>query len=718
MKLMCVAVKAPDECARWKWQVRPRWFGVFVLAVVYAVSLSSNGAGFGNPIMRGADPHALVQNGVVWVYPTWGRGGQQFYAFSSTNLQSWERHGPVLDFKDIRWIKDDGQNYHQAWAPGVATKNGRYYFYYSVGPQSETPSRIGVAAGTSPAGPFVDSGRPLLTGGNGFEAIDPMVFTDPKSGKSYFYAGGSAGAKLRVFELSEDMVSFAREVQVETPPQFTEGVFMHFREGKYYLSYSHGGWRDASYSVHYALADSPIGPWRYQGAILTSDATRKGPGHHSFIQSPDSGDWLIVYHRWENKADSGPYTGSRQVCIDRVDYDSEGGIKPVVMTSGMAASNQWSAVSDQLKGAVVIDHSPSASGLYIGSPSLTVWTNGDYLASHDFFGPKSKEFERATSVVFRSPDRGETWKPAARLLGVFWNNLFTHAGAVYLMGTDKHHGHIVIRRSTDGGATWTEPVDTATGLLTPAGEYHTAPMPVVEHRGRLWRAFEDAMGGTKWGERYRAGMLSVPANADLLNATNWVISNFLPRNPEWLDGKFGAWLEGNAVVTRDGGIVNVLRVETPDCPEKAAIVQVSPDGRAASFDPSAGFVDFPGGAKKFSIRFDDTSGRYWSLTTIVPERHQKAGRPGGIRNTLALVSSQDLRNWETRCVLLYHPDIARHGFQYPDWRFEGKDIIAVVRTAFDDGLGGARNNHDANFLTFHRWRNFRSLTMKDSVNLP
>jgi beta-xylosidase len=287
--------------------------------------------------MPGADPHALAWGGAVWVYPTWGRGGQQFYVFCSTNLQVWERRGPVLDFKDVSWIKEDGRDDHRAWAPGVIEKNGRFYFYYSVGPQGETPSRIGVAAGANPAGPFVDSGKPLLTGGRGFEAIDPMVFADAKTGKSIFYAGGSAGAKLRVFELKEDMVSFAREIPVATPPQFTEGVFMHVREGKYYLSYSHGGWRDASYSVHYAMGDSPVGPWQYQGAILTSDATRKGPGHHSFLQLPGSGRWLIFYHRWENQTGDGPYTGSRQICIDRLEYDSAGRIKPVIMTSGSPA---------------------------------------------------------------------------------------------------------------------------------------------------------------------------------------------------------------------------------------------------------------------------------------------------------------------------------------------------------------------------------------------
>jgi hypothetical protein len=363
---------------------------------------------------------------------------------------------------------------------------------------------------------------------------------------------------------------------------------------------------------------------------------------------------------------------------------------------------------------VVIDHSPQSSGLYIGSPSIAILPNGDYLASHDFFGPESRERECPTAVIFRSVDRGLTWQETARLQCVFWQNLFTHKGAVYLMGTDKHHGRIVIRRSIDGGITWTQPRDTATGLLTPEGEYHTAPVPVVLHKARLWRAVEDAMGGTRWGERYRAGMLSAPVDADLLKAENWTFSSVLPRDSKWLSDDFGGWLEGNAVVTRDGRLVNILRVDVSRCPERAAIVDISEDGRTARFDPATGFIEFPGGAKKFTIRFDPKSHLYWAIATIIPERHQNAGRPAGIRNTLGLTCSPDLRQWTVRSVLLYHPDVARHGFQYADWLFDGDDLVAVCRTAFDEGSGGARNNHDANFLTFHRIRGFRRLTTSES----
>lgn len=314
---------------------RPPFASALLLGTLLTVAqaASPEAVPIPNPILPGADPHVLVTGGTVWLYPTWNDGkGERFFAFSSTNLIHWERHGPLLDLKDVTWIPDDGQKRHHAWAPGVLEHGSRFYFYYSVGPQNPTPSRIGVAVGDTPAGPFRDSGRPLLTGGQGFEAIDPMAYTDPRTGTTFLYAGGSAGATLRVFELNPDRVSIAREVQVENPPRFTEGAFVHGYGGKYYLSYSHGGWQRSSYSVHYCTADSPTGPWTYRGAILSSDADFKGPGHHSFFQDPRTGSWWIAYHRWEHQTGDGPYRGQRQIALDPISYDSAGLIRPIAMT--------------------------------------------------------------------------------------------------------------------------------------------------------------------------------------------------------------------------------------------------------------------------------------------------------------------------------------------------------------------------------------------------
>ncbi len=283
----------------------------------------------------------MVVGDTVWIYPTYAAKGERlFYAFSSKDLVHWEKTGPVLNFADVTWIGDDGRKDHGAWAPGVVVKGGRFYFYYAVGNQEVTPSRIGVAVGQGPAGPFLDSGKALVTGKRDvFEAIDPMVFIDPKDGKAYLYAGGSQGARLRVYELNDDMVSIAREVKVETPKEFTEGAFLHERGGIYYLSYSHGRWRDASYSVHYATGTSPLGPFTYRGAILMSDDHHKGPGHHSFFRNPISGRWYIAYHRFDNETGPGPYSGRRWVAVDIVEFGADGLIKPVLMTDTVTSDS-------------------------------------------------------------------------------------------------------------------------------------------------------------------------------------------------------------------------------------------------------------------------------------------------------------------------------------------------------------------------------------------
>lgn len=291
-------------------------------------------------VFAGADPHALFIGEELWIFPTGGPGKpwgpNRLGAWSSSDMRHWHLRGEILDRKDIHWLSDDGARRHFLWAPSVLTRYGLWYLYYSIGPNSPTPSRIGVAVADNPEGPYTDSGEPLLTGGKGFEAIDPMVFIDPKDDTPYLYAGGSSGSTLRVFELNRDMVSIRREITIEQPPQFTEAPFMHERDGIYYLSYSHGRWKSPSYSVHYAMAPSPTGPWTYKGALLVSDARYQGPGHSSFVVDPKSGTWKIVYHRWEGPDEKRTFEGRRVIAMQPIRYAADGSIEPIVMTEDPA----------------------------------------------------------------------------------------------------------------------------------------------------------------------------------------------------------------------------------------------------------------------------------------------------------------------------------------------------------------------------------------------
>ena len=362
----------------------------------------------------------------------------------------------------------------------------------------------------------------------------------------------------------------------------------------------------------------------------------------------------------------------------------------------------------------VMAYMPPSSGIYVGSPGIAVCPDGTYIAKYDECGQASSEWTRAVTHVLRSDDRGDHWEPVARIEGLFWATLFAHESDLYLMGTDRHDGATIICRSRDGGRTWTTPKDARSGLLLADGNYHCAPVPVLLHRGRWWRAMEDVTGNRPGARHFRAFMMSAPVGADLLNADAWTSSSRVEGEPQWLDGKFDGWLEGNAVATPAGDVVNVLRVEYKPQGGKAAIVRISPDGKQATFDPDADFIEFPGGTKKFTIRHDPASNLYWTLANPVLPRHRSPD-PGRVRNALALMSSPDLRTWTMRCIVLYHPDAEKHGFQYVDWLFEGEDIIAVSRTAFVAGPDEPPRQHDANYLTFHRLQNFRQLTLADSA---
>jgi hypothetical protein len=347
---------------------------------------------------------------------------------------------------------------------------------------------------------------------------------------------------------------------------------------------------------------------------------------------------------------------------------------------------------------VIVSHSPASSGRYIGSPSLAILPNGNYVASHDFFGPKANHRQEATTQIFVSVDKGQTWVQTASLKPCFWGKLFVHGDKLHLLGTSHEYGDLLIRRSVDGGRTWTAPRGPSTGLLR-KGRYHCAPCPTLVHDGRIWRSIETFAGGD-WGN-FEVQVMSAPLSADLLAANSWTFSRTLPKQ----DGF--CWLEGNVLLDPGGKIVNLLRTND-EGDEKAALVQVSDDGQALAFDRSTGIVDMPGGGSKFTVRFDAQTSRYWSIVN-------KQTDPAAYRNNLVLASSSDLRSWNVESQLLYHVDAQVHAWQYVDWQFEGDDIVFGSRTAFEDGLGGAHSAHDANYLTFHRVADFRRLPGPDRL---
>ena len=386
-----------------------------------------------------------------------------------------------------------------------------------------------------------------------------------------------------------------------------------------------------------------------------------------------------------------------------------------------------------------IKYHPERALSYLGSPSILRLADGALLASHDYFGlagcPKNHESEESLTSIYRSEDDGATWVNITHIMNCYWSSLFLHGGALYIFGTSQQYGSIAIRRSEDGGFTWTHSKDESSGLLVRGGyhrtppNYHCAPVPVVVHEGRIYKAFEDC-DPPVWGN-FQASVMSASADADLLDAANWTLSNKLPFDLEWLPdgwdkqkGSPAGWREGNIVVDPDGQLWDIMTFEAGSiAEEKVARLRITDDGRRLSFDPATGYIDFPGAKAKFTIRRDPQTGKYLSLVNNITEpelldkiaedsaaRGHRGKHPIRQRNVMSLTASDDLWNWRIVKELMRddtglqpEPSILLTGFQYVDWQFDGDDLIYAVRTAYR----GSRNFHDSNQIIFRRLESFR-----------
>ncbi|WP_165235155.1 glycoside hydrolase family 43 protein [Aquisphaera insulae] len=289
----------------------------------------------GNPIFPGwyADPEGTVFGDTYWIYPTFSaRYDDQVYfdAFSSKDLITWEKHPRVLTAGAIGWAK------RAMWAPSVVERGGKYYFFFGANDiqNDREVGGIGVAIAESPGGPFRDHlGKPLIDRfHNGAQPIDQFAFRDA-DGRYYLIYGG--WRHCNIARLNDDFTGFVpfpdgttfKEI---TPEGYVEGPFMFIRGGRYYFMWSEGGWTGPDYCVAYAIADSPFGPFRRIGKILKQDpAIATGAGHHSVIHVPGTEEYYIVYHRRPlGETDA----NSRQTCIDRMEFDEKGLIRPIRIT--------------------------------------------------------------------------------------------------------------------------------------------------------------------------------------------------------------------------------------------------------------------------------------------------------------------------------------------------------------------------------------------------
>jgi beta-xylosidase len=292
----------------------------------------------GNPVIEGwyADPEAAIFGKEYWIYPTYSAPyDQQVFldAFSSSDLVNWTKHPHILDTNAVKWAK------RAIWAPAIVEKEGKYFLFFSandIQERTKTVGGIGVAVADRPGGPFKDYlGKPLIGAfHHGAQPIDQFVFKD-KDGQYYIIYGGHRHcniARLKsdftgLLPLAPGSDTVFKEI---TPKGYVEGPLLFLKNGRYYLMWSEGGWTGPNYAVAYGTSDSLLGPYQRVEKVLSQDPkVATGAGHHSLFHIPKSDEWYIVYHR-RPLGDRDP--NHRVVCIDRMHFDGQGLIKPIVIT--------------------------------------------------------------------------------------------------------------------------------------------------------------------------------------------------------------------------------------------------------------------------------------------------------------------------------------------------------------------------------------------------
>jgi hypothetical protein len=334
---------------------------------------------------------------------------------------------------------------------------------------------------------------------------------------------------------------------------------------------------------------------------------------------------------------------------------------------------------------------------------------------------RQRRVDQSRTHIVRSTDGGKTWQPVAQL-PYYSAAPWTYRGELYLFankgGTSYRNDDLLLLHSGDGGKTWSDPV------MLFKGHFWNCHTGMTIHNDRLYWAVDDLSLGSHRGPRVVAGDLA----GDPMKPEAWRMSNPVPfpglpdalSKPEFV-GLSSQYLEPNVIELH--GRLRVLATVKPKRQSTAglcAVLDLTDNGEKLALKFTQ-YHPMPGGQLKFCVLRDDVSKMFWATANLVVDdqgafdwweagrnrgNFSNEGRIGGNdRRFLMLLYSLDGLNWfQAGCV-------ARAGkisqsFMYARPIIDGDDLAIISRTSI-----AAPNQHDADYATFHRVRDFRKLAL-------
>ncbi len=310
------------------------------------------------------EPHVFGKR--VYLFGSHDRaGGDKFcmndyvcWSAPVNDLKNWRCEGTIYK-KEQDPLNADGS--HMLFAPDVCRgADGRYYLYYAL----DFVSVISVAVCDTPAGKYEFYGHVRFSDGHVLSsragepyAFDPAILRD--EGKNYLYTGycpypprhlmevPKTYTYAWVYRLADDMLTIVGEPK-KIAPSFSNSAGTGFEGHEFFEASSIRKVGDkycfiwSSYYGHelcYALSQSPEGPFRFGGTIISngdigmgdikdeSDCNNYIGNNHGSIENIN-GKWYVFYHRHTNRS-----SFSRQACAEEIKVLPDGAIPQVEMTS-------------------------------------------------------------------------------------------------------------------------------------------------------------------------------------------------------------------------------------------------------------------------------------------------------------------------------------------------------------------------------------------------
>lgn len=260
---------------------------------------------FRNPILPdGADPFLYEHQGSYVYTQTTG-----------SNVTLWRTDAPTeLATAESKVIWQPTKGERDIWAPEIHFVNDRWYVYYAAVMPGEVHKMYVLESAT--ADPFSDyTEKGVIEDPSGKWAIDGTIL---KNGDDLYYVWSgwegdvNISQYLYIAEMSDPMTISSERVELSrptydweslgAPPSINEGPQILMKEDQIHIVYSaSGSWTDFyQLGLLSTTRDADLmdpNAWTKQAEpVFSSNGDVFGPGHASFVTSPDGTEDWIVYH--------------------------------------------------------------------------------------------------------------------------------------------------------------------------------------------------------------------------------------------------------------------------------------------------------------------------------------------------------------------------------------------------------------------------------------